>query len=79
MEIVLAYNAEWRGFANYYALADDVKHKLNKAGYFALFSCVKTIAVKHRTSARKVFARLHRYTHRCSYVGQAPFTQGIVW
>ena len=60
VEIVLAYNAEWRGFANYYALADDVKRKLNKGGYFALFSCVKTIAAKHRTSARSVFARLRR-------------------
>ena len=41
VEIVLAFNAEWRGFANYYALADDVKRKLNKAGYFALMSCLK--------------------------------------
>lgn len=62
VEIVLAYNAEWRGFANYYAIADDVKRKLNKAGYFALLSCVKTIAGKHRTSARRVFAKLRRGT-----------------
>ncbi|WP_273773364.1 group II intron reverse transcriptase/maturase, partial [Brucella intermedia] len=55
-------NAEWRGFANYYAIADDVKRKLNKAGYFALLSCVKTIAGKHRTSARRVFAKLRRGT-----------------
>jgi group II intron reverse transcriptase/maturase len=60
VEIVLAYNAEWRGFANYYALADNVKRKLNKGGYFALLSCVKTIAGKHRTSARKIFATLRR-------------------
>ncbi|WP_226896322.1 reverse transcriptase/maturase family protein [Polymorphobacter sp. PAMC 29334] len=62
VEIVLAYNAQWRGFANYYALADDVKRKLNKGGYFALFSCVKTIASKHRTSVRSVFARMRRGT-----------------
>jgi RNA-directed DNA polymerase len=62
VEIVLAYNMEWRGFANYYALADDVKRKLNKGGYFALLSCVKTLAGKHRTSARKIFATLRRGT-----------------
>ena len=57
-EIVHAFNAEWRGFAGYYAIADDAKRKLNKAGYFALMSCAKTLAAKHRTSARKVFARM---------------------
>jgi group II intron reverse transcriptase/maturase len=60
VEIVLAYNAEFRGFANYYALADDVKRKLNKAGYIALMSCVKTIAAKHRTSARAIFRKLRQ-------------------
>lgn len=58
VEIVLAFNAEWRGFANYYALADDVKRKLNKAGYMALMSCLKTIAAKHRSSVPKVAARM---------------------
>lgn len=58
VEIVLAFNAEWRGFANYYALADDVKRKLNKGGYFALMSCLKTIAAKHRSSVPKVAARM---------------------
>lgn len=60
VEIVMAYNAEWRGFANYYALADDVKRKLNKGGYFALMSCVKTIAAKHKTSAREIFSKMRR-------------------
>ena len=60
VEIALAYNAELRGFANYYALADDVKRKLNKASYMALMSCVKTIAAKHRTSARAIFRRLRQ-------------------
>lgn len=60
VEIVLAYNAELRGFANYYALADDAKRKLNKAAYMAMMSCVKTIAAKHRTSARKIFRRLRQ-------------------
>ncbi|WP_348240753.1 group II intron reverse transcriptase/maturase, partial [Salmonella enterica] len=48
------------GFANYYALADDVKRKLNKGGYFALMSCVKTIAAKHKTSAREIFSKMRR-------------------
>lgn len=60
VEIVLAYNAELRGFANYYALADDAKRKLNKAAFMALMSCAKTIAAKHRTSARAIFARLRQ-------------------
>lgn len=60
VEIVLAYNAELRGFANYYALADDVKRKLNKAGYMALMSCVKTIAAKHKTSKRVIFRQLRQ-------------------
>lgn len=60
VEIVLAFNAELRGFANYYALADDAKRKLNKAAYMALMSCAKTIAAKHRTSARTVFRRLRQ-------------------
>lgn len=60
VEIILAYNAELRGFANYYALADDVKRKLNKAAYMALLSCMKTIAAKHRTSAAAEFRRLRQ-------------------
>lgn len=62
VEIVLAFNAEWRGFANYYALADDVKRKLNKAGYFALMSCLKTIAAKHKSSVRTIAARMRQGT-----------------
>jgi len=60
VEIVMAYNAEWRDFANYYALADDVKRKLNKGGYFALMSCVKTVAAKHKTFAREIFSKMRR-------------------
>jgi group II intron reverse transcriptase/maturase len=60
VEIVLAYNAELRGFANYYALADDVKRKLNKAGYMALMSCVKTIAAKHKSSKRIICRQLRQ-------------------
>lgn len=74
VEIVLAYNAEWRGFANYYALADDVKRKLNKAGYFALMSCLKTIAAKHKSSVRTVAARMRQGTgfHVRFKVGDEP-------
>jgi RNA-directed DNA polymerase len=74
VEIVLAYNAEWRGFANYYALADDVKRKLNKAGYFALMSCAKTIAAKHKSSVREVFSRMRvgQEFFVCFKVGDEP-------
>ena len=57
VEIVLAFNAEWRGFANYYALASDVKRKLNKAGYMALMSCLKTIAAIERLVKAKRFPK----------------------
>ncbi|HYD29235.1 MAG TPA: reverse transcriptase domain-containing protein [Azospirillaceae bacterium] len=62
VEIVLAFNAEWRGFANYYALADDVKRKLNKAGYFALMSCLKTLAAKHKSSVPVIAAGMRQGT-----------------
>ena len=50
------------GVREHYALADDVKRKLNKAGYFALMSCLKTIAAKHKSSVRTVATEMRQGT-----------------
>jgi RNA-directed DNA polymerase len=56
VEIARIYNAELRGFANYYALAYNVKPKLSKLHLMWQQSLYKTIAAKHKTTIRKVVA-----------------------
>lgn len=58
VEIVMAYNAELRGFANYYALAWDAKKKLNKLSHMWRGSLGRTLANKHKCSVMQVFNRL---------------------
>lgn len=58
VEIVMAYNAELRGFANYYALAWDAKKKLNKLSHIWRASLGRTLANKHKCSVMQVFNRL---------------------
>jgi RNA-directed DNA polymerase len=60
VEIAAAYNAELRGFANYYGLACDVKHKLNKAEYLAFGSFLRTLASKHKSTTTRIARRLRR-------------------
>lgn len=60
VEIALAYNAELRGFASYYALACDVKRKLNKAEYLAFGSFLRTLAAKHKSTTTRIARRLRR-------------------
>jgi hypothetical protein len=53
LEIVSAYNSELRGISNYYALASN----FNRLSYFAFlmeYSCLKTLAGKHKSTSRKV-------------------------
>lgn len=57
-EIILAYNAEMRGFANFYSLAYDVKSKLNSLYFLWKGSLLKTFANKHKVSVSKVASRL---------------------
>ena len=52
-EIVEQYNAEARGLCNYYNLACDY-HTLDYFCYLMEYSCLKTIANKHKTSIRKI-------------------------
>ncbi len=70
VEIALAYNAELRGFASYYALANDVKRKLNKAGYLAFGSFLRTLARKHKSTTTKIAKRLRQgQEYYVRYVG----------
>lgn len=52
------YNAEARGLCNYYNLACDY-HTLDYFCYLMEYSCLKTIANKHKTSIRKII-RQHK-------------------
>ena len=52
-DIVERYNAEIRGICNYYRLAVNY-HKLNYFCYLMEYSCLKTLAVKHKTSIAKI-------------------------
>lgn len=55
---VLAYNSEFRGFANYYSFADDIKSALGLLELVVFRSLVKTLAMRHRTSSAKTMAQL---------------------
>lgn len=53
-EIILAYNAELRGLANYYALAYNVKARISKLYRLWQVSLFKTLAAKRKTSVKQV-------------------------
>jgi group II intron reverse transcriptase/maturase len=57
-EIILAYNGELRGLANYYALACNVKTVMHKLAQVWRVSLLKTLANKHKTSVNKIANRL---------------------
>ena len=56
-EIIMTYNAEIRGLAAYYALAGDVKKKLNKLAHIWVTSLGRTLANKHKRSVGTIFHR----------------------
>ena len=60
VEIISTYNAELRGIANYYAMAKNVKTKLNKLFYMARYSLVKTLASKHKTKVSRTLSTLRQ-------------------
>lgn len=53
LEIVSTYNAELRGICNYYNMAVDF-HKLSYLEYLMKYSCLKTLAAKHKSKISKV-------------------------
>jgi RNA-directed DNA polymerase len=54
VEIIETYNAELRGFANYYNLIPNVKRELNHLFHIANSSLLKTLASKRRSTTTKV-------------------------
>jgi group II intron reverse transcriptase/maturase len=61
LEIIDAYNAEMRGFANYYQLAYDVKMaNMNKLYYMWRSSLLATLSAKHSSSISKEYTKLKR-------------------
>ena len=59
-EIILTYNSELRGLANYYVLAYDVKGKLSLLEYMAIYSLFKTLAGKHKGKLKSILKRLRK-------------------
>ena len=57
-EIVLTFNAEMRGFANYYALA--ARRQVEKLEWACFHSLLKTLARKHKTRAQKLRKKMKR-------------------
>ena len=53
LEIITVYNAELRGICNYYSLASNF-HKLRYFAYLMEYSCLKTLAGKHKSSLSKI-------------------------
>jgi RNA-directed DNA polymerase len=73
-EIILTYNSELRGLANYYALAYDVTGKLTQLQYMANYSLFKTLAGKHKSKLTTVLRRLKKgseYIHRYALRGKS--------
>lgn len=67
--IIHVYNAELRGFANYYSLATSVKRRLSKLYWLWWQSLFKTLAGKHKSSVRKIVRMMKRgkvYAWRCT-------------
>jgi len=53
LEIVDTYNAELRGICNYYNMASNY-YDLHYFAYLMEYSCLKTLAAKHKTTIAKV-------------------------
>ncbi|WP_233269567.1 reverse transcriptase/maturase family protein [Alteribacillus sp. YIM 98480] len=61
LEILYTYNAELRGIANYYKLANNYHH-LDKLFYLAESSFIKTIANKRKSTSKKAASSMR--THK---------------
>lgn len=58
LEIVSVYNAELRGICNYYGMASNFC-KLHYFAYLMEYSCLKTLALKHKTSLSKIINKFN--------------------
>jgi len=57
LEIISVYNAELRGICNYYGIASNF-HGLSHFACLMEYSCLKTLAAKHKSKTSKVRAML---------------------
>lgn len=64
-EIVRLYQGEYRGYVEYYALAENVSW-LDKLHWITRHSLLKTLACKHKTSVQKI-ARKHIGTRQTPF------------
>ena len=53
LEIIDTYNSELRGICNYYSIARNFT-SLNYFAYLMEYSCLKTLAGKHKSTSRKI-------------------------
>jgi len=60
VEIILQFNAELRGMAQYYALAHTYNGKIGRLVFLARMSFLKTLAGKHRTTYAQIAEMLDR-------------------
>lgn len=67
LEIVTIYNTELREICNYYSLAANFS-KLNYFAYLIEYSCLKTIASRHKSSIYKVIGK-----YRCGKKWGVPY------
>jgi group II intron reverse transcriptase/maturase len=58
LEIISSYNSELRGICNYYGLASNFT-RLDYFAYLMEYSCLKTLAGKHKTTSRKTLDKFH--------------------
>ena len=77
LEIIDAYNSEFRGICNYYGIASNFT-RLDYFVYLMEYSGLKTLAGKHKSTSRKmvksiqsaaVFGAYHTKTQRVSNIG----------
>lgn len=59
-EIVSIFNAELRGFANYYRMDTWIRSRMGQLAWVANQSLVKTLASKHRLPQHRILSRITR-------------------
>jgi RNA-directed DNA polymerase len=59
-EIIMTHNAELRGLAQYYALANDVKTKLGWLSFVSTGSLLATLSNKHKSTINKMHKKLSK-------------------
>jgi hypothetical protein len=59
-DIVVTYNLEFQGLANYYVMAHDISTKLYPVKYAYQQSLVKTLATKHKQRVTRIYRRHKR-------------------